>query len=80
MFEEVVTILEESDREVQQALRALERKWASLSHVTDELVAKSLDSTDQHRELSIAKTLMFRIHSAPRGLPQLQTIAIRIPL
>ena len=28
MFEEVVTILEESDREVQQALRALERKWA----------------------------------------------------
>ena len=26
MFEEVVTILEESDREVQQALRALERE------------------------------------------------------
>lgn len=50
MFEEVVTILEESDREVQQALRALERKWATLSHVTDELVAKSLDSTDQNRE------------------------------
>ena len=29
MFEEVVTILEESDREVQQALRALGRKWAT---------------------------------------------------
>lgn len=50
MFEEVVTILEESDREVQQALRALERKWAALSHTTDELVAKSLDSKDQNRE------------------------------
>ena len=50
MFEEVITILEESDREVQQALRALERKWATLSHTTDELVAKSLDSKDQSRE------------------------------
>jgi hypothetical protein len=50
MFEEVVTILEESDREVQQALRALERKWATLSHITDELVAKSLDNKDQNRE------------------------------
>ena len=50
MFEEVVTILEESDREVQQALRGLERKWATLSHTTDELVAKSLESKDQTRE------------------------------
>ncbi len=50
MFEEVITILEESDREVQQALRALERKWSTLSHTTDELVAKSLDSKDQNRE------------------------------
>jgi hypothetical protein len=50
MFEEVVTILEESDREVQQALRALERKWGTLSHTIDELVAKSLASTDQDRE------------------------------
>jgi hypothetical protein len=50
MFEEVITILEESDREVQQALRALERKWGTLSHTTDELVAKSLDSRDQTRE------------------------------
>ena len=50
MFEEVITILEESDHEVQQALRALERKWATLSHTTDELVAKSLDSKDQTRE------------------------------
>ena len=50
MFEEVITILEESDQEVQQALRALERKWAALSHTTDELVAKSVDSKDQGRE------------------------------
>ncbi len=50
MFEEVITILEESDNEVQQALRALERKWAALSQITDELVAKSLDSKDQSRE------------------------------
>lgn len=50
MFEEVITILEESDREIQQALRALERKWSTLSHTTDELVAKSLDSKDQNRE------------------------------
>lgn len=50
MFEEVVTILEESDREVQQALRGLERKWGTLSHTVDELVAKSLDSTDQSHE------------------------------
>jgi hypothetical protein len=50
MFEEVITILEESDHEVQQALRALERKWTTLSQITDELVAKSLDSKDQSRE------------------------------
>jgi mevalonate kinase len=50
MFEEVITILEESDREVQQALRGLERKWGTLSHTVDELVAKSLDSKDQTRE------------------------------
>jgi hypothetical protein len=50
MFEEVVTILEESDREVQQALRGLERKWGTLSHTIDELVAKSLESNDQNRE------------------------------
>ena len=50
MFEEVITILEESDHEVQQALRGLERKWGTLSHTVDELVAKSLESNDQTRE------------------------------
>lgn len=50
MFEEVITILEESDREVQQALRGLERKWGTLTHTIDELVAKSVDSKDQTRE------------------------------
>ena len=50
MFEEVVTILEESDREVQQALRSLGRKFESLSHVTDELVSASLDGKDETRQ------------------------------
>ncbi len=50
MFEEVVTILEESDREVQQALRALEHKCGSLSHITDELVSSSVESRDQNRK------------------------------
>jgi hypothetical protein len=50
MFEEVITILEESDREVQQALRGLERKWGTLTHTIDELVAKSLENKDQTRE------------------------------
>ena len=38
MFEEVVTILEESDREVQNSLRALESRCVKLSHTTNELV------------------------------------------
>ena len=52
MFEEVVTILEESDREVQQALRSLGRKFESLSHVTDELVSASLEGKDEGRQQS----------------------------
>jgi hypothetical protein len=39
MFEEVITILEESDREVQDCLQALESRCIQLSHVTDELVS-----------------------------------------
>ena len=49
MFEEVVTILEESDREVQNSLRALESRCVKLSHVTSELVATSVESRDQNR-------------------------------
>ena len=49
MFEEVVTILEESDREVQNSLRALESRWVKLSHTTNELVASSVESRDQNR-------------------------------
>ena len=49
MFEEVVTILEESDREVQTSLRALESRCVKLSHVTNELVASSVESRDQNR-------------------------------
>jgi hypothetical protein len=50
MFEEVVTILEESDREVQQSLRSLERQCTSLSHITDELVSISLEGKEQNRK------------------------------
>jgi hypothetical protein len=49
MFEEIVTILEESDREVQISLRALESRCVKLSHVTSELVATSVESRDQNR-------------------------------
>ena len=49
MFEEVVAILEESDREVQQSLRYLELKCTSLSHITDELVSISVEDKDQSR-------------------------------
>jgi hypothetical protein len=49
MFEEVVTILEESDREVQNSLRSLESRCVKLSHVTNELVSSSIESRDQNR-------------------------------
>ena len=49
MFEEVVTILEESDREVQNSLRSLESRCVKLSHVTNELVSSSVESRDQNR-------------------------------
>ena len=49
MFEEVITILEESDREVQDSLQSLEANYIKLSHVTDELVSASLESKDQNR-------------------------------
>jgi hypothetical protein len=49
MFEEVITILEESDREVQDSLQALESRCVQLSHITDELVSSSLESKDQNR-------------------------------
>jgi len=49
MFEEVITILEESDREVQDSLQSLESSYIKLSHVTEELVSASLESKDQNR-------------------------------
>ena len=49
MFEEVITILEESDREVQESLQSLESGYIKLSHVTDELVSASMESKDQNR-------------------------------
>jgi hypothetical protein len=50
MFEEVINILEESDREVQKALVSLESKYFRLSEITDELVAASVESRDQNRQ------------------------------
>ena len=49
MFEEVITILEESDREVQDALQSLESRCVQLSHVTDELVSSSVANSDKNR-------------------------------
>jgi hypothetical protein len=49
MFEEVITILEESDREVQDALESLDSRCIQLSHVTDELVSSSVENRDQNR-------------------------------
>ena len=49
MFEEVINILEESDREVQDTLQSLESRCVQLSHVTDELVSSSVEDRDQNR-------------------------------
>ena len=49
MFEEVVTILEESDHEVQNSLRALESRCVKLSHITNELASASIENRDQSR-------------------------------
>ena len=50
MFEEVVTILEESDREVQRSLTSLEKKCSSLFHITEGLVFSSNESKEQCRK------------------------------
>lgn len=52
MFEEVIDILEESDREVQNALVALENNYYRLSDMTDGLVSASVESQDQNRQQS----------------------------
>ncbi len=49
MFEEIITILEESDREVQDCLQALDSRCIQLSHVTDDLVSSSVESRDENR-------------------------------
>ena len=50
MFEEVIDILEESDREVQDALQALESNYYKLSDITDNLITASVESRDQNRQ------------------------------
>jgi hypothetical protein len=49
MFEEFITILEESDREVQQVLRSLNRQCAHLSDLTNQLASSSEKSKDEAR-------------------------------
>ncbi len=50
MFEEVIDILEESDREVQSALQSLESNYYRLSDITENLISASVDSRDQSRQ------------------------------
>lgn len=50
MFEEVIDILEESDREIQNALGALESNYYKLSNITDGLATASVESRDQRRQ------------------------------
>lgn len=50
MFEEVIDILEESDREVQNALQALESNYYKLSDITDTLITASVETRDQNRQ------------------------------
>ena len=50
MFEEVIDILEESDREVQNALQSLENNYYRLSDITDNLITASVESRDQNRQ------------------------------
>ena len=69
MFEEVITILEESDREVQNCLQSLESRCIQLSHITDELVSSSVENGDQNRNqrptLLFSATPDFRSWSSP---------------
>ncbi len=48
MFEEMIDILEESDREVQSALKSLESNYRRLSGITDDLITASVESRDQN--------------------------------
>ncbi len=50
MFEEVIDILEESDREVQSALQSLENNYYRLSDITENLITASVESRDQSRQ------------------------------
>lgn len=77
MFEEVVTILEESDREVQQGLRSLGRKFESLSHVTDELISSSVESRDEiHRQSEFFNTELEKTAAAQQAMLSEMFLAI----
>jgi hypothetical protein len=65
MFEEVIDILEESDREVQNALQALENNYYRLSDITDELISASVETGDQNRQQ--AETLQVELQKSVAG-------------
>lgn len=65
MFEEVIDILEESDREVQNALEALESNYYRLSDITDNLVTTSVENRDQNRQQ--AETLQEELQKSVAG-------------
>ena len=50
MFEEVIDILEESDREIQNALRSLESNYYRLSEITENLITASVETRKQARQ------------------------------
>ena len=50
MFEEVIDILEESDREIQNALQSLESNYYKLSDITENLITASVETRDQSRQ------------------------------
>jgi hypothetical protein len=65
MFEEVIDILEESDREVQDALQSLENNYYRLSDITDNLITTSVESRDQNRQQ--AETLQEELQKSVAG-------------
>ena len=52
MFEEMITIIEESDRDVQYSLRALDNRLVNASVVSDNLIAESETIRDHTEKLS----------------------------
>ena len=77
MFEEVVTILEESDREVQRFLQALESRCVELSHTTDQLATASVETRDQnHIQIALLQKELQRSAAAQQDMLSEMFLAI----